>query len=63
MSKKSEFEKYIKAVRQEILNNGMEIVPVRMMLDEHMDTIFEEFYKECEIPTPYKTAKKILKYY
>lgn len=57
---KSEIEKYIKAVRQEILNNGMEIVPVSIMFDSNSKILLDGYLLG---KNPHKTAKLILSQY
>jgi DNA repair protein RadC len=57
---KTNLEKYIKMVKQEILNNDMEIVPVTMMINQNEAIIIMEYFAGT---TPYKTAKRINRTY
>lgn len=58
--RKSKLEKYIKRVKQEIINNEMEIVPLRMMLNENDKIIIGGYLAK---QSPFKTADQILRQY
>ena len=55
---KSKIERFIKNVKLEIINNGMECVPAAKMINDNEDILCECFFKH---KTPYKTARAIFK--